>query len=66
LCEEHEIKLKKHNIHQKSYWPLYHTWRIEFVQSKKDFLCVINDKIDHSKTTLLQFQVMNKMVFELG
>ncbi len=66
LCEEPEIKLKKHNIHQKSYWSPYHTWRTEFVQYKKDFLCVIHDKMDHSKTTLLQLQVMNKMVFELG
>jgi len=36
------------------------------VQSKKDFLCVIHDKMDHSKTTLPWLQVKNKMVSGLG
>ncbi len=49
--KEHEIKLKKHNIHQESYRQLYHIWRVEFMQSKNDFLCVIHDKMDHFKTT---------------
>jgi len=62
---EHEIRLKKHKIHQKSCWHLYHTWGVEFVHSKKDFLCLIHDKMNHSKTALLQFQVKNKMVFGL-
>jgi hypothetical protein len=36
------------------------------MQSKEDFLCVIHDKMDHSKTTLLQLQMKNKMVSKLG
>jgi hypothetical protein len=36
------------------------------MQFKKDFLCVIHDKMDHLKTALPQFQVKNKMVSELG
>jgi hypothetical protein len=36
------------------------------VLSEEDFLCVIHDKMDHSKTTLLWLQMKNKMVFELG
>ncbi len=40
--KEHEIKLKKHNIHQESCQHLYPTWRAESKQSKEDFLCVIN------------------------
>ncbi len=40
--KEHEIKLKKHNIHQESCQRLYPTWRAESRQSKEDFLCVIN------------------------
>ncbi len=60
--KEHEIKLKKHNIHQKSCQHLYHTWRTEFVQSKEDFLCVIHDKINHFKIALPRLQMKNKMV----
>jgi hypothetical protein len=33
---------------------------------KKYFLCVIHDKMDHSKTPLPRFPVKNKMVLELG
>ncbi len=36
------------------------------MQYKEDFLCVIEDKMDHSKTTLPQFQMKNKMVSRLG
>ncbi len=64
--KEHEIKLNKHNIHQKSCWCLYHTLRAEFVQSKEDFLCVIHDKMDHFKIALPWFQMTNKMVSKLG
>jgi hypothetical protein len=35
------------------------------VQSKKDFLCVIRDEMDHSKITLLLLQMKNKMVSKL-
>jgi hypothetical protein len=64
--KEHKIKLKKHNIHQESCQCLYHTWKDESVQSKEDFLCVINDKMDLSKTTLHRLQRKNKMVSRLG
>jgi hypothetical protein len=36
------------------------------MQSKKGFLCVIHDKMGHFKTTLLSFQMKNKMVSKLG
>jgi hypothetical protein len=36
------------------------------MQSKEDFLCVIHDKMDHSKTTFPWLQVKNKMVCRLG
>jgi len=35
------------------------------VQSKKDFLCVIHDEMDHFKTVLPHLQVKNNMVFGL-
>jgi len=47
--KKYKIKLKKHNIHQESRQCLYHTWKVGFVQSKEDFLCVIHDKMDLSK-----------------
>jgi len=40
-AKEYELKLKKHILHQESCISLYHTWRLEFVQSKDEFLCVI-------------------------
>jgi hypothetical protein len=58
--KEHEMKLKKHNIHQESCKHLYHTWRTKSNRSKEDFLCVIHDKINHSKTTLPKLQVKKK------
>ncbi len=64
--KEHEIKLKKHNIHHKSSQHLYHIQRVEFMQFKEDFLCITHDKMDHSKTTFLWLQVKNKMGSELG
>jgi hypothetical protein len=36
------------------------------VQYKKDFLWIIHDKMDHSKTTLPRLQVKNKIVSKLG
>jgi len=65
-AKEHELKLKRHNKHQKSYKHLYHNWKTELIQSKDEYLCIIHDKMDHSKTTLLKLQVKNKMVVGLG
>jgi hypothetical protein len=39
---------------------------MELIQSKDEYLCIIHDKMDHSKTTLLKLQVKNKMVVGLG
>jgi hypothetical protein len=47
---KYEAKLKKHILHQESCRNLYHTWRIESMQSKDEFLCIIHDKMDHAKT----------------
>jgi hypothetical protein len=35
------------------------------MQSKEDFLCVIDDKMDHFKTFFLQLQLKNNMVYKL-
>jgi hypothetical protein len=35
------------------------------VQSKKDLLCVIHEKMDHFKIALPWLQMKNKMVFRL-
>jgi hypothetical protein len=65
-AKNHEMKVWKHNIHQESYIWFYHTWRVESIQSKEEYLCIIHDKMDHSKTTLLKLVVKNKMVSSLG
>jgi hypothetical protein len=49
---EYEAKLKKHILHQESFRKLYHTWRTESLRSKDEFLCIIDDKMDHAKITL--------------
>jgi hypothetical protein len=65
-AKKYELKLKKHILHQESCRSLYHTWRLEFVQSKDEFLCVIHDKMDHPKIAFPKFQVTNKMIYGLG
>ncbi len=56
----------KHILHQKSCRNLYHTWRTKSVQSKYEFLCIIHDKMDHTKIILPKLQVCNKMISRLG
>ncbi len=63
---EYEAKIRKHILHQESCINLYHTWRIELVRSKDEFLCIIYDKMDHAKTAFPRLQVCNKMIFGLG
>jgi hypothetical protein len=65
-AKEHEMKLWKHNIHQELYKRLYHTWRAKSIQSKEDYLCIIHDKMDHSKSAFPKLLVKNKMVLGLG
>ncbi len=65
-AKDHELKLKKHNKHQESCKHLYHSCKAESIQSKEEFLCIIHDKMDHSKTTLPRLQVKNKMVVGLS
>jgi hypothetical protein len=61
-AKEHELKLKRHNKHQKSCKNLYHNWKAKSIQSNEEFLCIIHDKMDHSKIVLLRLQVKSKMV----
>jgi hypothetical protein len=63
---EYEVKLRKHILHQLLCKNLHHTWRIEFVQSKDEFLCIIHDKMDRAKIMFPTLQVCNKMIFGLG
>jgi hypothetical protein len=37
--KEHELKLKRHNKHEKSCRCLYHSWKTKSIQSKEEF-CV--------------------------
>ncbi len=63
---KYEVKLKKHVLHQKSCKNLYYIQRIELVQSKDEFLCIIHENMDHAKIVLSRLQVCNKMIFRLG
>jgi hypothetical protein len=63
---KYEVKIRKHILHQESCRNLYHTWRIELVRSKDEFLCNIHDKMDHVKIALPRLQVCNKTIFGLG
>jgi len=65
-AKEHELKLKRHNNHKKSCRHIYHNWKVELIQLKDEFLCIIHDKMEHLKTTLSKLQVKNKMVVGLG
>jgi hypothetical protein len=65
-AREYEVKLRKHILHQKSCRNLYHTWRIESIWSKEEFLCVIHDKMDQTKIAFPRPQLCNKMIFRLG
>jgi len=49
---EYEVKPRKHILHQELCRNLYHIWRIELVQLKDEFLCIIHDKMDHVKIAL--------------
>jgi len=47
---EYETKFLKHILHHESRKNVYHTWRTKSVWSKDEFLCIIHDKMDHTKT----------------
>ncbi len=64
-AKEHEFKLKRHNKHGESCRHFYHSWKVESIPSKEEFLCIIHNKMDHSKIVLPRLQVKNKMV-EVG
>ncbi len=60
------MKLKRHNKHQELCRRLYRSWKVESIQSKEEFLCIIHNKMDHLKIALPRLQVKNKMVVGLG
>jgi hypothetical protein len=64
--KEAQMKLKRHNMHQKNCIPMWQSWRTEFVWSKEEFLCVIHDRMDHSKIAIPRLKVKNKIIGELG
>ncbi len=64
--KEVQMKLKRHNKHQKNCRALYQSWKRKSVWLKEEFLCVIHDKMDHSKTTIPRLEVKNKITRELG
>ncbi len=64
--KEAQMNLKRHNKHQESYKVFYRNWKIESIRLTEEFLYVIHDKMDHSKTAIPRFKVKNKMTAGLG
>ena len=58
--------LNNHLRHQESYRRLYHSWRHESIMSSSEFMCIIHDRMDMSKTALLRLRVQSKMIYSLS
>ncbi len=64
--KESQMKLKRHNKHQKICRALYWSWKTKSAWLKEEFSCVIHDKMDHSKIAIPRLEVKNKITEELG
>jgi hypothetical protein len=64
--KDHEIKLKKIPFTRNLVGIDITPRELNRMQSKENFLCVIHDKMDHSKIVPPWHQMRNKMVYELG
>jgi hypothetical protein len=42
----------QHINYQNAYRRIYRGWGIQFVKSPSQFLCIIHDRMDHTKTTI--------------
>ena len=49
--------LNNHLHHQESCRRLYHSWRHESVMSSFEFMCIIHNRMDTSKTALPRLRV---------
>ena len=58
--------LNNHLRRQESCCHLYHSWCHESVMSSSEFMCIIHDCMDTSKTALPRLRVQNKMISGLG
>ena len=58
--------LNNHFCHQELCRPLYHSWRHKSIMSSSEFMCIIHDRIDISKTALLRLRIQNKMISGLS
>jgi hypothetical protein len=45
---------------------LYHGWSTNSIDIPTEFLCIIHDKMDHTKTTILRMQRNTKATAGLG
>ena len=52
--------LQKHLRYQSGCQKLYHSWCNERIISPTKFLCIIHDKMDTQKTTVLRMRVITK------
>jgi hypothetical protein len=61
-----QMKLKRHNKHQESCRTFYRSWKTKSIHLKEEFMCIIHDMMDHSKTTIPRLEVKKKMTIGLG
>ena len=58
--------LTKHINYQNACCRLYHGWSSNSVDSPTEFLCIIHNKMDHTKSTIPQMQRSTKATSGLG
>ena len=56
----------KHNNYQNACRRLYHGWSSNSVDSPSEFLCIIHNKIDHTKSAISRMQRSTKATSGLG
>jgi hypothetical protein len=56
----------RHINYQNAYRRIYRGWSTQFVESPSQFLYIIHDKIDHTKTTIPRMQRITKATSGLG
>ena len=58
--------MTKHINYQNAYHRLYHGWSSNSIDSPTEFLCIIHDKMDHTKSAIPRMQLSTKATCGLG
>ena len=58
--------MTKHINYRNAYRRLYHGWSSNSVDNPTEFLCIIHNKMDHTKSVIAKMQGTSKATFGLG